>query len=258
MKTSLPAARVGAILDSLPGGRVVVVGDAMLDVFVFGEVSRISPEAPVPVVRVTRETERLGGAANVALNVTSLGGRATLVGVAGDDLAAVRLLRATREQGVAARLVPIAGRPTTVKTRVMAHQHQMVRTDHEVEDPIGPAVETRLMGQIAQVLKKGSALIVSDYHKGVVTRSFMRALIGLARERAARLYLGLKGAEGLGLYEELVKHRDGVVRAVGLEGLRLYGLEPSRQATRDLIENERDPLPRVQAARACFRYSALP
>ncbi len=192
MKTRLEEARIEAILDSLPGGRVVVVGDAMLDVFVFGQVTRISPEAPVPVVRVTRETERLGGAANVALNVKSLGGRATLVGVVGDDLAAARLSRATREEGVAARLVPIAGRPTTVKTRVMAHQHQMVRTDHEVEDPIEPAVETKLLAQIAPVLKRDSALIVSDYRKGVVTKSFMRALIDLARTRGVRVLVDPK------------------------------------------------------------------
>jgi D-beta-D-heptose 7-phosphate kinase/D-beta-D-heptose 1-phosphate adenosyltransferase len=192
MKTGLDAARIEAILDSLPGGRVVVVGDAMLDVFVFGQVTRISPEAPVPVVRVTRETERLGGAANVALNVKSLGGHATLVGVVGDDLASGRLSRATRDRGVAARLVPIMGRPTTVKTRVMAHQQQMVRTDHEVTDPIEPVVEAKLLAQIARVLKKGAALIVSDYQKGVVTRSFMRALIDLAGTRGVRVLVDPK------------------------------------------------------------------
>ena len=192
MKTRLEAARIEAILEALPGGRVVVVGDAMLDVFVFGQVNRISPEAPVPVVRVTRETERLGGAANVALNVKSLGGRAALVGVVGDDLASKRLARATRDQGVAARLVPIAGRPTTVKTRVMAHQQQMVRTDHEVTDPIEPAVEAKLLAEIARVLKKGAALIVSDYHKGVVTKSFMRSVIDLARTRGVRVLVDPK------------------------------------------------------------------
>ena len=91
MKTTLDHERVRTILRSLKKGRVVVLGDAMLDVFVFGQVSRISPEAPVPVVRVTRQTERLGGAANVALNVTSLGGRASLAGVLGDDLEGARL-----------------------------------------------------------------------------------------------------------------------------------------------------------------------
>ena len=96
MKTPLESHRVEAILDALKGKSVVVVGDVMLDVFVFGQVTRISPEAPVPVVRVTSETERLGGAANVALNVKSLGGKAVLVGVVGDDSAGAHLSRAAR------------------------------------------------------------------------------------------------------------------------------------------------------------------
>lgn len=192
MKTPLDAQRIEAILRSLRGGRVVVVGDVMLDVFVFGEVTRISPEAPVPVVRVTQETERLGGAANVALNVKSLGGKVALVGVVGGDLAGAHLARASRAQGVDARLVALQGRATTVKTRVMAHQHQMVRTDREVTEPIEAAVEAKLLAQVRKVLTRGAALIVSDYQKGVVTRSFMRALIALARSRGVHVLVDPK------------------------------------------------------------------
>lgn len=192
MKTLIEPARVAAILESLPRGRVVVVGDVMLDVFVFGEVTRISPEAPVPVVRVTEQTERLGGAANVALNVGSLGGRAALVGVVGHDAAGAHLAAATRERGVDARLVTIDGRPTTVKTRVMAHQQQMVRTDHEVTTPIDAAVETRILAQVDRVLRADAALIVSDYDKGVVTRPLMKKLIALARSRRARVLVDPK------------------------------------------------------------------
>ena len=192
MKTLLERARIEAILDSLTGGRVVVVGDAMLDVFVFGQVTRISPEAPVPVVRVTQETERLGGAANVALNVKSLGGKVALIGVVGDDLAGMRLAQAARERGVDARLVSVPGRPTTVKTRIMAQQQQMVRTDREVTGPIEVLVAAKLLALSSRVLKKGSALIVSDYQKGVVTRVFMRALIALARRRGARVLVDPK------------------------------------------------------------------
>jgi rfaE bifunctional protein kinase chain/domain len=183
VRTQLEPARVSALLRSLRGGRVVVVGDLMLDVFVFGEVTRISPEAPVPVVRVNRETERLGGAANVALNVKSLGGRVALVGVVGGDLAGTHLARVSKQGGVDARLVSLKGRATTVKTRIMAHRQQMVRTDREVTEPIAVVVEAKLLAQVAKVLTRGSALIVSDYQKGVVTRSFMHALIALARRR---------------------------------------------------------------------------
>ncbi len=192
MKTLLPRARIETILGSLKGGRIVVVGDAMLDMFVFGQVTRISPEAPVPVVRVTQETERLGGAANVALNVKSLGGNVALIGVVGDDLAGMRLTRAARECGVDARLVSLAGRPTTVKTRIMAQHQQMVRTDREVTGPIEALVAAKLLAQSSHVLRKGSALIVSDYQKGVVTRAFMRALIALARRRGVRVLVDPK------------------------------------------------------------------
>lgn len=200
MTTPKQTPRIEAILKRLKGGRVVVVGDAMLDVFVFGQVTRISPEAPVPVVRVTEETERLGGAANVALNVKSLGGTVALVGVVGDDMAGARLSRATKERGVDARLVSLAGRPTTVKTRIIAHQQQMVRTDREVVEPIGVGVEKKLLAEVSRVLKKGSALIVSDYQKGVVTRSFMRALIALAHARGVRVLVDPK-VRNIGLFK---------------------------------------------------------
>ena len=200
MKTLLDAARIEAILGSLKGRHVVVVGDVMLDVFVFGQVTRISPEAPVPVVRVTQETERLGGAANVAINVRSLGGSVALVGVVGDDSAGAHLTRATRKQGVDARLVALPGRPTTVKTRIMAHQQQMVRTDREVADPIDATVEAKLLAQVGKVLKKGSALIVSDYQKGVVTRSFMRSLIALAKKRGAPVLVDPK-VQNIGFFK---------------------------------------------------------
>lgn len=200
MKTSLDSTRVLEILHALEGGRVVVVGDLMLDVFVFGQVTRISPEAPVPVVRVTEETERLGGAANVALNVKSLGGRVALVGVVGEDGAGAHLARATTAAGVEARLVPLAHRPTTVKTRIMAHQQQMVRTDREVTDPIDPAVEAKILVQVGRVLKRGSALIVSDYHKGVVTSSLVRRLIDLARNRGVRVLVDPK-VRNIGIFK---------------------------------------------------------
>ena len=192
MKTTLDHERVRTILRSLKKGRVVVLGDAMLDVFVFGQVSRISPEAPVPVVRVTRQTERLGGAANVALNVISLGGRVLLAGVLGDDLEGARLKEAMRQQGVEAKLVALEGRPTTVKTRIVAQQQQMVRTDSEVTSRIPRAAETALLASIDRALKPGSALIVSDYDKGVVTARLMRAVIALAKRRDAHVLVDPK------------------------------------------------------------------
>lgn len=200
MTALLPKPRVSALLRSFKDGHVVVVGDVMLDVFVFGEVSRISPEAPVPVVRVSRETERLGGAANVALNVKSLGGSVALVGVVGSDTAGTHLAQSAMKGGVDPRLVALRGRATTVKTRIVAHRQQMVRTDREVTEPIGLRVEARLLAQVAKVLKRGSVLIVSDYQKGVITRSFMRALIALARRRGTPVLVDPK-VRNIGLFK---------------------------------------------------------
>lgn len=235
MKTHLEPERIAAILDSLDGGRVVVVGDLMLDLFVFGEVTRISPEAPVPVVRVTRETERLGGAANVALNVQSLGGRVTLVGVVGEDLAADRLARATRECGVEARMVPISGRPTTVKTRVMAHQQQMVRTDHEVSDPVEPAVEKKLLAEVTRVLGRGSTLIVSDYQKGVVTKAFMRALIELARSRGVRVLVDPK-VRNIGFFKGAFLVTPNQKEAEEITGIAIHTDEDAERVVRRVAQ----------------------
>ena len=192
MKARLEERRLEKILRGLKNGRVTVLGDAMLDVFVFGEVTRISPEAPVPVVRVTDEVERLGGAANVAINVKALGGRPVLMGVTGRDAAGERLALAARKVGVDARLVRLKDRPTTVKTRVMAHQHQMVRTDREAVDAIASAEETALVAQAKRAITRGGALIVSDYQKGVVTRRLMREVITVARARGARVLVDPK------------------------------------------------------------------
>jgi rfaE bifunctional protein kinase chain/domain len=199
MKARLEDGRFEKILRGLSRGRVTVLGDAMLDVFVFGEVTRISPEAPVPVVRVTDEVERLGGAANVALNVKALGGRPVLVGVAGRDGAGDRLAKAARKVGVDARFVRLGDRPTTVKTRVMAHQHQMVRTDREAVEVIPTPVEAALAARVKRAITRGGALIVSDYQKGVVTRGLMREVIAAARARGARVLVDPK-VKNIGLF----------------------------------------------------------
>jgi D-beta-D-heptose 7-phosphate kinase/D-beta-D-heptose 1-phosphate adenosyltransferase len=110
------------------------------------------------------------------------------------------LQRAARARGIDARLVRLTGRPTTVKTRIMAHHQQMVRTDREVSEPIDAAIEKRLLAQVSRVLKEGSVLIVSDYRKGVVTASFMRDLIALARRRGVRVLVDPK-VRDIGLFK---------------------------------------------------------
>jgi D-beta-D-heptose 7-phosphate kinase/D-beta-D-heptose 1-phosphate adenosyltransferase len=190
---SLPRARVAALIRAMAGKRVLVVGDVMLDEFVWGRVARISPEAPVPVVEVVRRSYHAGGAANVAANVRALGGRASLLGVVGQDPAAARLRDELRATGIDASLAASdAGRPTTVKTRIIAHHQQVVRADLERSDPIGRTLEEDLLARAAVALDGAQAIVVSDYSKGVVTPRVMKALLQAARRRRVSLLVDPK------------------------------------------------------------------
>jgi D-beta-D-heptose 7-phosphate kinase/D-beta-D-heptose 1-phosphate adenosyltransferase len=165
------------------GVRILVVGDIMLDRFIWGDVSRISPEAPVPVVLVKRETFLLGGAANVVNNIHSLGGQAGLCGVVGDDEMGQKVVQRLDDMGVDhAGVFVEPERQTTVKTRIIAHHQQLVRIDRETTRP--PKVSTRrsLSGYLKQKTNGFDGIILSDYGKGLLTRSLARDIIRKARE----------------------------------------------------------------------------
>ena len=158
---------------------LLVVGDVMLDRFIVGRVTRISPEAPVPVVRFQSEHMRLGGAANVANNIAALGGQASLVGVLGSDSAGRRLLEHLEAGGIAVDgLVCDTGRPTTEKVRIVTERNQQVaRIDYERETDVPPEVERLLLEAVERGARDAKALVVSDYLKGAVTRSIVEALV---------------------------------------------------------------------------------
>ncbi|WP_397476169.1 D-glycero-beta-D-manno-heptose-7-phosphate kinase [Pusillimonas sp.] len=169
--------------------RVLVVGDLMLDRYWFGEVERISPEAPVPVVRVARREDRLGGAANVARNIVSLGAQATLVGIVGDDEAGGQIEDLARKEGINPRLVTEPNLPTTLKMRVMGRQQQLLRVDFE-ENPNGNCLDA-LHNDIASLLAGHDMLVLSDYAKGALAR--VEGLIQLAREAGLPVLVDPKG-----------------------------------------------------------------
>jgi rfaE bifunctional protein kinase chain/domain len=156
----------------------------MVDRFLWGSVSRISPEAPVPVVRLERESESLGGAGNVARNVVSLGGHAITVGVHGDDLEGEILRRMCRDAGLVVEgLMTVPGRPTTVKTRVVAHQQHVVRVDREEDGPLLPDPARQLAARARSFLDRASALVVSDYDKGSISVELLGSLLPEAARR---------------------------------------------------------------------------
>jgi len=171
------------ILDGFSKVKVLVIGDIMMDRFIWGKVSRISPEAPVPVVVVERETFLLGGAANVVNNVHSLGGKVALCGVVGDDEMGQRIIKELTEMGIGINGVFVEpGRQTTVKTRVVAHQQQLVRIDRETTDPT-KVLTLRNLSEFLKVNIDGfDGIILSDYGKGLLTRELIRITIRRARE----------------------------------------------------------------------------
>lgn len=168
--------------DRFPRSRVLVIGDLMLDEYVWGTVSRISPEAPVPVVAVHSETVKVGGAGNVAANIAALGGVVRLVGVVGNDVQAERLVEELEQAGVASDgLVVDAGRPTTVKSRVVAGSQHVVRFDRESEAPLAAAVRSQVLARARERLPEADALLISDYAKGLVSPALVGELLRLAR-----------------------------------------------------------------------------
>jgi rfaE bifunctional protein kinase chain/domain len=179
----LSSARAAALLESMAAREVLVVGDVMLDEFLWGKVVRISPEAPVPVVEVTRQSFHVGGAGNVARNIRSLGGAAALAGVVGRDGAAERISEELASAGVESTLTVAPSRPTTVKTRIIAGHQQVVRADREQSDDIQEVLEGDLIARIRRAAARCRAIIVSDYRKGVVTPRVMREVLAVARRR---------------------------------------------------------------------------
>ncbi len=181
---SLDLGKLRALVPRLAGRRIVVWGDLMLDRYLWGRVDRISPEAPVPVVEVERESVALGGAGNVAANLAALGGQAVLVGVLGRDAEGDRLLAELEARGIETR--PVArdpDRPTTVKTRIIAHQQQVVRADREARADFDGPLATTMQRALLAELERAEGLIVSDYGKGVINATFLASTLSTALGR---------------------------------------------------------------------------
>ena len=182
--SQLTKARATEILEKLRDRYVLVLGDVMLDEFVWGDVTRISPEAPVPVVDVRRESMHLGGAANVLANLMSLGARGSVVGVIGNDTAGRRLQSGLSDLGIQDQYLLIdESRPSTTKTRIIAHNQLVVRADRESRSPVTGKLEEKIVSCLKDALKQADAFVVSDYDKGVVTPRILREILPVAYEQ---------------------------------------------------------------------------
>lgn len=197
---SLTLARVRQLLAQAPQSRILVLGDVMLDRYIWGRVTRISPEAPVPVLEYVQESQMPGGAANVARNLTALRAPAELISVVGQDEHA-RRLRALLDQYLVGHdaLVAAKDRATSVKTRIIAHQQQLVRVDRETRGDVDGRTTRRLLRLLEPKLEQTDAIIVGDYGKGVVTQALLEALKIACRERGIWLSLDPKPVHRLDL-----------------------------------------------------------
>jgi D-beta-D-heptose 7-phosphate kinase/D-beta-D-heptose 1-phosphate adenosyltransferase len=193
----MPIDDLMTLLMALPGRRVLIVGDLMLDEYIWGDVRRISPEAPVPVVHRRGQTYRPGGAGNVAANVAALGGVPVLVGIVGQDIMAETLRTALADVGVngAEDLIAVADRPTTVKSRIMGHHQQMLRLDTEVTEPVSPAVAGQVLARCRHHIAEADVCLLSDYAKGLLTPALCQELIGLAQRRGIPVVVDPKGRD---------------------------------------------------------------
>lgn len=186
--------RFNQIFSHWGGHKILVLGDVMLDEYLWGNVSRISPEAPVPVVEVLRECIKLGGAANVALNINTLGDEPILVGVVGKDKNGEKMTEALNAVQIMNEGVFVdENRPTTIKTRVIAHNQQVVRTDREDTQEISSELAERMIDFVRTKIGEISALIISDYGKGVITLKLLSELIDLCRKN--QIFIGVDPKE---------------------------------------------------------------
>jgi rfaE bifunctional protein kinase chain/domain len=176
--------------------RILVIGDVMLDRYWWGTVNRISPEAPVPIVRLDKSTSAAGGAANVALNISGLGAKPILVGVVGDDPDADVLSANLTNAGVdTAGLIRSTNRPTSVKTRIIAHSQQVVRVDSETSSSLNEDEEDRVWSTASNLLSSVDVVVVSDYAKGLLTTNLLRRIIEAANSSGKKIFVDPKGKD---------------------------------------------------------------
>jgi len=180
--TTFSENRVDQLLANVKSKKIAVVGDVMIDRYVWGSVSRVSPEAPVPVVEVEREFSRLGGAANVANNIVSLGAESFLVGVAGNDAGGSELRNILKEQKTSSDgIITDPSRPTTVKTRVIAHNQHIVRIDSEEKKDVDSAIQQKIFSVLKDNINSIDGIVIEDYNKGVVVKELISKIIELAQ-----------------------------------------------------------------------------
>jgi D-beta-D-heptose 7-phosphate kinase/D-beta-D-heptose 1-phosphate adenosyltransferase len=217
-------------IDRFTSCRILVVGDVIMDEYLWGRVERISPEAPVPVVEVEKDDRRLGGAGNVVSNIIALGGQASLFGVIGDDPMGAEVLRKLGKlNSDAGGMVVEDWRPTTIKTRIVAHSQQVVRVDREKREPVSEASIKKILATLEEHLIPSNAIVVADYGKGVVTQSLMDGIRSLIRGSRTILVVDPK-VQNLALYKDVTVITPNNNEAQLMSGILIRDGQSLRQA----------------------------
>ena len=228
--------RIESLFKRFAGKRVAVIGDLMLDRYFWGSITRISPEAPVPVVEVASESTRLGGAANVANNIASLGGIPVMVGVIGQDNAGALLRNTIQEAGFPTDgLVTDSQRPTTIKTRVIAHHQHVVRIDQESKNDIDGNVRSQLVDIVSRSIKSLDAIVLEDYNKGVISRELIHEVISLARQNGTVVTVDPK-FNNFFEYQNVTVFKPNRKESEEALGRRLTDVQEVEAAGRDILD----------------------
>jgi rfaE bifunctional protein kinase chain/domain len=223
-------------IDRFTSCRIMVVGDVIMDEYLWGRVERISPEAPVPVVEVEKDDRRLGGAGNVVSNIIALGGNVLLCGVIGNDSMGRELSRKLRKlNGPVDGLVVEDGRPTTIKTRVVAHSQQVVRVDREERKPVDDKSIDRILATIQEEIPESDAMVVADYGKGVVTKSLMDGIRSLSQD--SRIILAVDPTlRNVAFYKDVTLITPNSYEAQQMSGIQIDDDQSLRRAGVHLLE----------------------
>ncbi|MDP9128132.1 MAG: D-glycero-beta-D-manno-heptose-7-phosphate kinase [Pseudomonadota bacterium] len=236
MSDAIPDSHLLPLVEKLAGHRVLCVGDVMLDRYIYGQVERISPEAPIPVLRMQREAVTLGGAGNVVRNIVSLGGQIDLVAVVGQDQASYDLAKQlTALPQVTPYLLNDSTRPTTLKTRYVADGQQLLRADYELGQPVSAEIEEQIMLRVRGAIETCNVVILSDYAKGVLTPRVVEEVVKLANEKKRPVLIDPKGRDFARYHNAymLTPNRRELAEGTGLPVLTV---EDAERAARQLMD----------------------
>lgn len=233
---NITESKLRSIFRKSRGSKIAVIGDVMLDKYVYGTISRISPEAPVPVVDIEKTEFKLGGAANVANNIKALDAEPVLIGVIGNDYDSKHYLDVMKTLGLStAGIIKDSSRPTTAKTRVIAHSQHVLRVDSEIKDDVSLKTRKKILEFFTKNIKSFAAVILQDYNKGVLTKEMIRQIISVCRKHKKPVYVDPK-------FHNFFEFRDVTVfkpnrkETADILAMKIDGEESVKEAGRILID----------------------